>query len=47
MLFEQHDENYIIDLIESNKSSFILLYNLSQNELAKFQYYFDNVLAKE
>ena len=36
MLFEQHDEGHVIDLIKNKKSSFMFLYNLSQNELTKF-----------
>ena len=47
MLFEQHDENYVIDLIKNKKSSFMFLYNLAQNELTKFRRYFDDVLTKE
>ena len=47
MLSEQHDENYVINLIKSKKSSFMLLYNLSQNELAKLRRYFNDVLIKE
>ena len=47
MLFEQHDKNHIIDLIKDKKSSFIFLYNLVQNELAKLRRYFDDVLIKE
>ena len=47
MLFEQHDESYVIDLIKSKESLFMFLYNLSQNELAKFRRYFNNVLIKE
>ena len=47
MLFKQHDENYVINLMKDKKSSFMSLYNLAQNELAKFQRYFDNVLTKE
>ena len=47
MLFEQHDENYIIDLMKNKKSSFMFLYNLTQNELTKFRQYFDNILIKE
>ena len=46
MLFKQHDENHVIDLIKDKKSFFILLYNLAQNELTKFRRYFDNVLTK-
>ena len=37
MLSEQHDESHVIDLIESKESSFMLLYNLSQNELTKLR----------
>ena len=47
MLSEQHDENHIIDLIKNKESSFIFLYNLAQNELAKFRRYIDDVLTKE
>ena len=47
MLFKQHDESHVIDLIKNKKSSFMLLYNLSQNELAKFRRYFDDILIKE
>ena len=47
MLFEQHDENHVIDLMKNKKPSFMLLYNLTQNELTKFQRYFNNVLTKE
>ena len=47
ILFEQHDESHVIDLIKSKKSSFMFLYNLSQNELAKLRRYFDDVLIKE
>ena len=47
MLFEQHDKNHVINLMKDKKSSFMLLYNLTQNELAKFRRYFDNVLIKE
>ena len=47
MLSEQHDENHVIDLIKNKKSSFIFLYNLAQNELAKLRRYINNVLIKE
>ena len=47
MLFEQHDENHVIDLIKDKKSSFIFLYNLAQNELTKLRWYIDDVLIKE
>ena len=33
--------------MKDKKSSFMFLYNLAQNELAKFQQYIDNVLIKE
>ena len=29
MLFEQHDENYVIDLMKDKKLLFIFLYNLT------------------
>ena len=35
ILSEQHGENHVINLIKDKKSSFMLLYNLTQNELAK------------
>ena len=47
MLFEQHDENHVINLMKDKKSSFIFLYNLAQNELAKFRRYLDNILIKK
>ena len=47
MLSEQHDESHVIDLIKNKESSFMLLYNLSQNELAKFRRYFDDALTKK
>ena len=47
MLFEQHDENHVIDLMKDKKSLFMFLYNLAQNELAKLRRYFDNVLTKK
>ena len=47
MLFEQHDESHVIDLIKNKESSFMFLYNLSQNELTKLRRYFDDVLIKE
>ena len=33
--------------MKDKKSLFIFLYNLTQNELAKFQQYFNNILIKE
>ena len=47
MLSEQHDENHVINLMKDKKLSFMLLYNLAQNELAKLRRYFDDVLIKE
>ena len=47
ILFEQHDESHVIDLIKNKKSSFMFLYNLTQNKLTKLQRYFDDVLIKE
>ena len=47
MLFEQHDENHVIDLIKDKKSSFMFLYNLIQNKLTKLRQYFNDVLIKE
>ena len=47
MLFEQYDENHVIDLMKDKKSLFMFLYNLTQNELTKLRQYFDNVLIKE
>ena len=37
ILSEYHNENYVIDLIKDKKSSFMFLYNLTQNELAKLR----------
>ena len=47
MLFKQHDENHIINLIKNKESSFMFLYDLTQNELTKLWRYFNNVLIKE
>ena len=47
MLFEQHDESHVIDLMKNKKSSFIFLYNLTQNELTKLRRYIDNILTKK
>ena len=47
MLFKQHDESHVIDLIESKESSFMFLYNLSQNELTKLRRYLNNVLINK
>ena len=47
MLFEQHDEDHVIDLMKDKKSSFMFLYNLTQNELTKFRRYLDDILIKE
>ena len=47
MLFEQHGEGHVIDLMKDKESSFIPLYNLTQNKLAKFRRYIDDVLTKE
>ena len=47
MLFEQHDENHVIDLMKNKESSFMFLYNLTQNELTKLRRYINNVLTKE
>ena len=47
MLFEQHDENHVIDLMKNKESSFMFLYNLAQNELTKLWRYFDDVLTKK
>ena len=47
MLFEQHDEGHVIDLIKDKESSFMFLYNLAQNELTELRRYIDNVLTKE
>ena len=45
-LFEQNQDDHIINLIENQKSFFIFLYNLSQIKLTKFQRYFDDILLK-
>ena len=47
ILFKQHDKNHVIDLMKDKKSSFMFLYNLTQNELTKFRRYFNNILIKE
>ena len=47
MLFEQHDENHVINLMKNKKSSFMFLYNLTQNELTKLQRYINDVLTKK
>ena len=47
MLFKQHDEDHVIDLMENKKSLFMFLYNLTQNKLSKLRQYFNNVLTKE
>ena len=35
MLSEQHDEDHVINLMKNKESSFMFLYNLTQNELTK------------
>ena len=47
MLFKQHDENHVIDLMKNKKSLFMFLYNLTQNELTKLRRYFNDVLTKK
>ena len=47
MLFEQHDEDHVINLIKIKESLFMFLYNLSQNELTKLRRYFNNILIKK
>ena len=47
MLFEQHDESHVINLMKDKESSFMFLYNLTQNELTKLRRYLNNVLIKE
>ena len=47
MLFEQHDESHVIDLMKDKESSFIFLYNLAQNKLIKLRQYLDDVLIKK
>ena len=39
-------DDHVIDFKKNEKSSFISLYNLSQNELTKFRRYIENVLIK-
>ena len=46
ILFEQHNKDYVIDLMKDKELLFILLYNLAQNKLAKFRRYFDDALIK-
>ena len=47
ILFELNRSDHAIDLKKSEKSSFMSLYNLSQNELTKFRRYIENVLIKK
>ena len=47
ILFKQHDENHVIDLMKNKKSSFIFLYNLIQNKLMKLRQYFNDILTKK
>ena len=47
ILFKQHDESHVIDLIKNKKLLFMFLYNLSQNELTKLRRYFNDALIKE
>ena len=47
MLFEQHDENHVINLIKNKKSSFMFLYNLAQNQSTKLRRYFNDILTKK
>ena len=47
MLFEQNYKNYVIDLIENKKSSYMSLYNLFQIKLTKFRRYLNNALIKK
>ena len=47
ILFELNRNDHAIDLKKSEKSSFMSLYNLSQNELAKFRRYIEDVLIKK
>ena len=42
--FDKND--HVIDFKKDEKSSFMSLYNLSQNELTKFRHYIENVLIK-
>ena len=46
ILFEQNQDDHIINLIENQKSFFMFLYNFSQIELTKFRRYFDDILLK-
>ena len=47
ILSEQNYKNYVIDLIKNKKSSYMLLYNLFQIELAKLRRYLNNALIKK
>ena len=47
ILFELNKSNHAIDLKKNEKSSFMSLYNLSQNELAKLRRYIENALIKK
>ena len=46
ILFEQNQNDHVIDLIENQESLFMSLYNLSQTKLAKLRRYIENVLRK-
>ena len=46
ILSKQNQRNYVIDLIENIKSLYMLLYNLFQKKLTKFQRYLNNALNK-
>ena len=47
MLFEQNYKNYVIDLIENKKFSYMSLYNLFQIKLTELRRYLNNVLIKK
>ena len=46
ILFEQKKNDHVIDLLESKKSLFMFLYNLSQTKLTKLRRYLDDALKK-
>ena len=46
ILLKQNQNDHVIDLIKSQKSLFISLYNLSQTKLTKLRRYIENALRK-
>ena len=46
VLSEQDYDDHAIDLTKNKKSSYMLLYNLSQKKLAELRHYLNNALIK-